>query len=500
VVTTLVVQASQSLQQDQQKVTAFLVQELIAVQRAAASNLPVIEVPPSTLNTTTTFIADGLSRWVNGLWFISLALSLSVALLSVLIKQWIQNYTVSSSGTLQDRVKLRHYRYLGIQTWYVPAIVHLLPILLHVSLLIFFAGLVVFLIPLNVALSWVVSAIGVVSYFVYFVTPWFPLWKPQCPYKSPLTQVAGEVSKLLSLGLTFMIERFADLCENVALQSESAVRVIQVVEETLHRFRRFILENPRISVKALEEMAIVKFGTDLTMQALESLHGSLSNPDLRTIALEAYAGLDIEINGALMERILKNQKLLADLQAAFLSCFHFENRREAHLLKGQEGKAERLARAFLRLQLGIPKTYDYRYASCWDYLHQQSEKPAAMPLALLAKSAGFLYQEEYSFLTQEVDDQAFIVICLRGRLKLSVWVWTQLEEQVIQRNLRDCFDDGDTVGLLQTMNDLITALPSDYENDQSRYTVLVLHSLGCDRTDCPEVHPVVSTHGFPVVW
>jgi hypothetical protein len=458
--------------------------------------MAVPAVPASSLTTSTTFMPDGLTRWVNGLWFISLALSLSVALLSVLIKQWIQNYNVPSSGTLQDRVKLRHYRYLGMQMWYVPAIVHLLPILLHISLLIFFAGLVIFLTPLNVALSWIVSVIGVVSYFVYFITPWFPLWKPQCPYKSPLTQVAGEVSKLLSAGLCFVIEKFAALCERIALKSEAAIRVIQGVEEKLHRLRRFILENPRISVRALEDMAIGKSGTELTIQALESLHISLSNPDIKSIALEAYAGLDVQINDAFLQRLLQNQRLLEDLQEAFLSCFHFENRREAHLMNGQEGKAERLARAFLRLQLGVPKTYDFRYASCWDYLHLRSEEPAVVPLALLAKSAGFVYKEDYSFQTQEVDDQSFIDICLRGKLKLSVWVWVQLEEQVIQRNLQDCFDEGDTVSLLQTMKGLINALPSDYENHQSRYTVLVLHSLGCDRTKCPEVHSEVSVHSF----
>jgi hypothetical protein len=39
------------------------------------------------VNANSSFSADPLDRWVNGLWFISLALSLSVTLLPVLIKQ-----------------------------------------------------------------------------------------------------------------------------------------------------------------------------------------------------------------------------------------------------------------------------------------------------------------------------------------------------------------------------------------------------------------------------
>jgi hypothetical protein len=471
---------------------ATLVQELIMVQRAAASNQPVTGVPSSTINATSTFIADNLSRWVNGLWFTSLALSLSVALLAVLIRQWIQSYTSSSPIAPQDRVKSRQYRYLGLHVWGVPTIINLLPVLLHLSLLIFFAGLAIFLHPLNIALSSVITVIGVVSYFVYFATPWIPLWKPQCPYKSPLTQVAGEASKLLSIGLYFVIESVTDLCEGVALQSEAAIRVIQGVEKKLHRIRKFILENPRVSARALEEMAIGKSGTQLMIQALESLHGSLIKLDLRVIALEAFAGLDAQIEQNLLKHILRNDVLLKDMEEAFLSCFRFgKNQYQAQILPGQERKAERLARAFLRLQLGETGVYDYRCALCWEYLLCVGSVPEAMPLAVLASSARFFYREGCSFRMLEVNAQNFIDICRRNDLKLAPWVWAELGKRVNQISLRDSYDERDYAGMFEMMKSLIVNLPSDYENDQSRYTALVLHSLGCARIECPEVHPAV---------
>jgi hypothetical protein len=464
------------------------------VQRAAASNQPVTGVPPSTINATSTFVADSLSRWVNGLWFTSLALSLSVALLAVLIKQWIQSYTLSGSITPQDRVKSRQYRYLGLHVWGVPTIINLLPVLLHVSLLIFFAGLAVFLHPLNIALSWVVTVIGVVSYFVYFATPWIPLWIPQCPYKSPLTQAAGEASKLLSLGLYFVIERSASFCERIALlRSEAAFPAIRGAAEKLHNLRRSILESPRISLRALEDIAIGKSGMQLMIQALESLHGSLIKLDLRVIALEAFAALDAQIDKNLLKPILRNNVLLKDLEEAFLSCFLFEkNQEEAQILPGQERKAERLARSFLQLQIGRTGVYDNRCATCWEYLHRGDLVPEAMPLAVLAKSAGFFYREGYSFRTQEAAGQDFIDICQHHDLKLTRWVWEQLGEQVTRMNLRDCFDEDDNAGMLETMKRLIATLESsDHESDQSRYLILVLHSLGCTRIECPEMHPAV---------
>ncbi|KZW00740.1 hypothetical protein EXIGLDRAFT_603872, partial [Exidia glandulosa HHB12029] len=56
----------------------------------AASNVSagITLPPPPGLQAS----APELARWINGLWFTSLLLSLSVALLSILVKQWIGEY------------------------------------------------------------------------------------------------------------------------------------------------------------------------------------------------------------------------------------------------------------------------------------------------------------------------------------------------------------------------------------------------------------------------
>ena len=89
VLITLLVQSSLALQPDYAYISASLMIELIAVQRAWARGSAVDDVPPSgvTLESVT---ATSLDYWCNGLWYTSLALSLSVALLAVLVKEWIQ--------------------------------------------------------------------------------------------------------------------------------------------------------------------------------------------------------------------------------------------------------------------------------------------------------------------------------------------------------------------------------------------------------------------------
>ncbi|EIM80214.1 uncharacterized protein STEHIDRAFT_68586, partial [Stereum hirsutum FP-91666 SS1] len=148
VVTTFVAQTSQSLQADYTQTTASLLTELVALQRAAAQGLSPDSVPASPLNATTPFSSAQSDRIINGFWFASLALSLSTALICILVKQWSQNYTSTISGTPKERAFLRQMRFAGVNKWCVRDIVGVLPLLLHVSLLLFFIGLATFLFPL----------------------------------------------------------------------------------------------------------------------------------------------------------------------------------------------------------------------------------------------------------------------------------------------------------------------------------------------------------------
>ncbi|KAK0230020.1 hypothetical protein IW262DRAFT_1243999, partial [Armillaria fumosa] len=149
VVTTFVVQTSQSLQADYAQVSASLLFELLLVQRAIANGSPVDTIPVSdSLNPQTTFVPTATDVWVNGLWFSSLFLSLTTALVAVLVKQWLHHYIVLPSGTPRDRCFVRQYRYLGFQKWRVEVIVGMLPVLMHLALVLFFIGLSLFLHPL----------------------------------------------------------------------------------------------------------------------------------------------------------------------------------------------------------------------------------------------------------------------------------------------------------------------------------------------------------------
>ncbi|KAI4522560.1 hypothetical protein K525DRAFT_177666, partial [Schizophyllum commune Loenen D] len=140
VVTTFVAQTSQALQPDYGRISAAILLELVALQRARSPNdVPSAGVDLDSLSATTGDV------WVNALWFTTLGLSLATVLIAVLVKQWLQEYVKTPSGPPRDRALIRHMRYKELVRWKVPFIISLIPVLLHISLALFLAGLIVFL-------------------------------------------------------------------------------------------------------------------------------------------------------------------------------------------------------------------------------------------------------------------------------------------------------------------------------------------------------------------
>ncbi|PBK62856.1 hypothetical protein ARMSODRAFT_895242, partial [Armillaria solidipes] len=97
VVTTFVAQTYQNLQVDYAAMSASLLYESVLVQRAIANGSPVTAITPSPLNPSIAFVPATTDVWVNGLWFTSLFLSLTTALVAVLVKQWLHHYVALPS-------------------------------------------------------------------------------------------------------------------------------------------------------------------------------------------------------------------------------------------------------------------------------------------------------------------------------------------------------------------------------------------------------------------
>lgn len=189
VVSTFIAQSLTNLQPNYQQLSALLVFDQINIQRAIANGTSLDTIRTSGADPTVGFTPKRLDSWVNGLWLASLTLSLSYAFLAVLADEWHSHYLSPVAGDPQVRSRTRQFRYTGLIEWRVSTLIRLLPLMLHLSLALFFVGLVLSLLPLQWQIALAIGMLSLATFMAYFVTNILSILYPQCPYKTPLSSV-----------------------------------------------------------------------------------------------------------------------------------------------------------------------------------------------------------------------------------------------------------------------------------------------------------------------
>ena len=159
------------------------------------------------------FSAPGYAIWVNALWFLSLVMSLTGALLAVLVQQWAHSYlrATQKRQSAQDRVKTREFCANGLKRSRVSLIVRSVPTLIHVSLFLFFSGLLVWLININHLVCWpVVIWLGLCGIGYAYVTV-MPILHHDSPYFSPLSSLIRRSKIYIQFLISQLFEAFPNL-------------------------------------------------------------------------------------------------------------------------------------------------------------------------------------------------------------------------------------------------------------------------------------------------
>ncbi|CCA75277.1 hypothetical protein PIIN_09261 [Serendipita indica DSM 11827] len=123
----------------------------------------------------------------NAMFFLSLSLSLCAALGALLVKQWTRNaYMGLSVITLPRERARKHYQRMdGIRSSYLVGIMEAIPMMLHISLLLFFVGLSFWLGSLNLTICIVVVVASSCALILYVIAAVRPSFRPQSPYQWP---------------------------------------------------------------------------------------------------------------------------------------------------------------------------------------------------------------------------------------------------------------------------------------------------------------------------
>ncbi|KAJ7612866.1 hypothetical protein DFH06DRAFT_1015086 [Mycena polygramma] len=182
--TAFLIESYKTLNSDSGDTTVKLLAQ-ISQQLAASAHGSVLDLPAM----STDFTPSPAALVCNALWFISLGLSLSCALFATLLEQWARDFIHRTEIRTAPLIRARTFSFLyfGLKRFNLHMLVDIIPLLLHLALFFFFAGLVAFLIPVNTGMAILTAGILLVLTAVYSVFTLFPLIYLESPYRTPLS-------------------------------------------------------------------------------------------------------------------------------------------------------------------------------------------------------------------------------------------------------------------------------------------------------------------------
>jgi len=208
VLAAFVIESYKYLQADSAQSTVDVLQQILSTLQANRST--VVDTQAS-VSRTQQFHPTASAVRVNSFWFAALVLSVSTSFLAILAKQWLFSFTDRFSSDIETSGRQRQFRYDSLRTWRLPRVLSSLPILLHISLLLFFAGLVDFLLTINATVAIVAAAIISVPVFIYFATHIVSLVRPTCPYRTSVTLLIHTAIDTISIELAAIVSAFVSI-------------------------------------------------------------------------------------------------------------------------------------------------------------------------------------------------------------------------------------------------------------------------------------------------
>lgn len=175
------------LQEDPNNATNDILRH-ISIQLAAMAEASPVNKSLSDTPTDPFHVAASVVRF-NAFWFLSLAFSLSCALSATLVQQWSRYYlqAIERRSAPHHRARIRSYLHEGIIIFKMTSVVETIPVLLHISVFLFFAGLVEFLMPINTIIANLTLGAASVCGALYLIITILPIPYRQCPYRTPIS-------------------------------------------------------------------------------------------------------------------------------------------------------------------------------------------------------------------------------------------------------------------------------------------------------------------------
>ncbi|KAH8983795.1 hypothetical protein EDB86DRAFT_3246871 [Lactarius hatsudake] len=207
-VATFIAMSYPNLQQDPNVTTQSI---LVKISQQLAH--PNGTIPAASLSDQSSFTPSGWVVFVNSVWFLSLVLSLTCALIATLLQQWARRYLqmIQRNHPPHVRAHIREYFSRGARRFHIFWLVEALPFLLLISVLLFFAGLLAFAFLTNRTAACITAAIVGFCILSYIALTLMPLKYHDCPYHTPFTSLIWYTGQLIPLSYVSFVYRLKKL-------------------------------------------------------------------------------------------------------------------------------------------------------------------------------------------------------------------------------------------------------------------------------------------------
>ena len=362
----------QDLRPNSQDISAFYLGNIYQV--LADPNTSSTAPTPPTLAKPPVFSPPSYAIWVNSLWFLSLVVSLTCALLATLLKQWARRYvsiTQPPRYSPHKRARIRAFCADGVDKLHLPWAVGALPAMLHLSLFLFFAGLLIYLFNINHTVFNVTAWWIGLSAAVYISITIMPIFRHDSPYYAPLSTLVWSIyhgTAYLALQTRWLIQY-----RGLRILGDSAATRLFLLK--VHYLDRLLG-----GIRKAVECSAWKLSAEIDSRVLERTFDALDVDDELERFFEGIPGL-------YTSRVLKNpqQALVANLGLGRISSalMGLLDRTHASNLASESAKQRQLiicvnaARA-MRLPQIIPRILQTTFRLPWNWVLQSVQMGHAL--------------------------------------------------------------------------------------------------------------------------
>jgi hypothetical protein len=191
VLTGFLAETLKSLQRDPTSQQVELLRQLVALQVNGTASVSEVITPPLPFHPSIRDI------WINALWLVSLAITLVLAVMMLLLKQWTHRYIMTPFDSSLEMGHVYESRFENMLKWGVREIMEYSPFILHLSLFLFLIGLSIMMYPVRYSLFITLSVITGVALTAYIAVSCFPVFTSTCPYRTPLSTVVWHSSRFV---------------------------------------------------------------------------------------------------------------------------------------------------------------------------------------------------------------------------------------------------------------------------------------------------------------